>query len=188
MPSKASASPVQVEKPHDFPPRAARPKLRDADDAFDALARDALGDDVDQSPDRAAAVNEGRRPPQDLDLGRADRFGRDPVIGADRGDIHHPEPVFQHPHPRRVEAADHEARGTAAHAGGMEARLPIERVAEARRLAPAKRVAREHARRLNDRGFVAIEWRDVDGIRLRAGARGRGGKRTQERAPKAFCA
>ncbi len=62
--------------------------------------RDAIGHDIDDAADGPAAVEQGGRPLQDLDLPRVQRIDPDRMVRAQVRDIHGPDPAFEDAHAR----------------------------------------------------------------------------------------
>src|SRR5690606_33956453 len=92
--------------------------------------RDPVRDRIDDSADRAAAVEQSRRTAKDLDLLSGERVDADGVIDADAGDVERVDAVLHDFHAGARETADHGARGAGTEERGADAELAGERLAE----------------------------------------------------------
>ena len=121
-------------------------------------------DDVDEAADGVGAVEQRGRPPHDLDPRGTVGVDGDAVVPGLAGEVARAHPVLQDEHAVTVEAADDRAAGAGAEAPAGDARLVLQRVAEAplAHLDEVERVERCHG---------------VERLERRLRAAGRGGDR-----------
>src|SRR5690606_13031794 len=96
--------------------------------------RDAAVDDVDRAADRAAAVEQGGRALEHLDLVGEEGLDGDRVVDADGGHVARAQAVAQHLHARAVEAADDRPADARPEVGRLHARQLVDGIAERVRL------------------------------------------------------
>jgi len=77
-----------------------------AREAVQPGSRDLVANQVDEPPDRRAAVGQRCRSAQDLHAAQGERVVGDRVVGTRRRDIEQIEPVAGNAHARAIEAAD----------------------------------------------------------------------------------
>ena len=111
------------------------------------LAQALLGrDDVDEAADGVRPVEQRGRAPHDLDPLRAVGVDRDAVVTRLAGEVARAHPVLEDEHAVSVEAADHRAARAGAEGPAGDARLVLQRVAQAglALLDDVERVERRH--------------------------------------------
>ena len=94
------------------------------------------GDDVDQSPDDAGAVQQRGRPPHDLDPLGAVRVDGHPVVIRRGGEVAGADPVLDDQHPVAPEAPDDRPARAGPEAAVGDARLVLEGFADGARRLP----------------------------------------------------
>jgi len=117
-------------------------------------ARYAPVDHVDQAAARSAAVEQGGRAAEDLDLLGEDRLHGNPVIGAQGRDVHGADTAFEHAHPCAAQAADHGPAHAGAEIADVDARHMAHGLADRALRAVSELLGIEHA---DGRGEMAFD-------------------------------